>query len=84
MKKLPKGKKNEVVKTSGRELGQFDLYDFTGLSLGQILCIRTALATYERVVISDPIARELVSQMKTMNVNGTVQPLDTNQTITKD
>ncbi len=54
--KFKKGCKFAIVKTLGREKGNYDLYNIEGLTLGKLDTIRNALESYDGI-----LAREILA-----------------------
>jgi hypothetical protein len=68
--KLPKGTEVKIVKTTGKDAGQYDLYNLCGLSLGKLLLIQRSLKL--NAANGDVLAAELVAQMGTLDENQTM------------
>ena len=63
-----KGSPLGLVKTKGQQVGQFDLYDLRGMSLGKVECIKRAL----EAMTGSPLAEELLSHLRNLDQNQTI------------
>lgn len=75
--KFQKGKSLAVVKTLGREKGQYDLYDLVGLSLGKLEVIKAALeGCFDNGNVRHPLADELLAVInKNLDYQQTIEGL---------
>jgi hypothetical protein len=76
---MRKGKSLALTQTRGREVGQFDLFDIEGLSLGKVDLIRCCLWQYHDTLVAgglgsnvllDEILGVLSKMPKCQTING--------------
>ena len=70
--KLPKGTSLKVVKTTGQNPGNYDLYNIQGLSLGKLDVIRRALEAYSGSVVGSVLAPEILAAIGTIDERQTI------------